>query len=420
MRCNSETWTDEEKTLIRLVRGEPLLPPLAACRLDALHSLALKHKVLSPLAARVLEEPAVAAATRWWAASVAVAAERDRERCRRAAARTIALLETADIPAVLLKGASLAFGRPRDWGDVDLLIPADRLAAAIEAVEGAGYAYKGYDRNGYMRSGEYRAWEKLARWSVQYEFAEPETGTLVELHTAFFETERCYPEELRPFRARIDVFFRRAVVDDTANFRCLDLADRALLLVLHAGLKRTPVKGEFILRHLLDLRALNDAGLDWDQVEERAAAYGFPHHLAAVGRLANALLGDSSYGDASQGANGPQLVPTAVLERAEARLKPAAAVAVGLYLDSFKDLRNHRKGASFAYRWLAPFAFRGTARARLESILVLPLLFPKPFRMTEIYRLPWRSPIAYLLYPVEPLRWLALFFRKIFRLLCAR
>jgi hypothetical protein len=405
MPRNKKTSSPEESTLLCLLRGEPLGPALGRCRSEELSRLALSQKVVSPLAARIVEEEGIGFDWRRWAASLAVARERDARRYAQAAEKTIGLLSSKGISPIVLKGMSLALGKPRDAGDVDLLIPEASLIQAISTLESNGYEYRGYDRNMFIRRREYRDWKRLSRWSIQFEFQEPDTGALVELHTAFFETGRVYTEDLSALRAAVGEFIASSIVDESTGYRFLSLEDRALLLALHASLKRSPDKRNFVLRNLLDLRALADAGLDWARLEERCMHFGVAYHLFFL------LTLYASFADTC--------APAQYTADLASRLPPRLVRLARLHMDCLNSMGSYKGSAIFAYRFISPFALHGTPRARLRSLLVLPLLLPRRYELASIYGLPRRSPLTYLCYPLEPVRWVYRLARKALRTMSA-
>jgi hypothetical protein len=393
--------TPEEEALFRLVRGEPLGPALAACRGEELRRLACSHLVLAPLAARMEADEALDPGWRRWGASASLAAKSDARRCAEGRSRTIKLLETRGIDSIVLKGASLSLGRPRDEGDVGLLIPERSLLEAISTLEAAGYEYRGFERNMHIKAREYRDWEKLSSWSVQFEFSEPSSGTLVELHIALFDTDRVYAEDFSGLRAAIGEIFSAYVVDRETGLRFLALEDRALLLAIHAGAKRSPANRSFVLRHLLDLEALIDAGLDWTALERRAFRFGAAHHLLLLLRLYEWIAGPRA--------------PIGLADALEEKLPKSLARIVRLHLRCIVDLRGYSRPAAFAYLIVSPFVLRSSRNSRLKALLVLPILFPNPFSLADIYGLPRRSKWVYPLYALEPLRYASRIMRKALR-----
>lgn len=405
MPRNTESGTAENDALIRLIREEPIGPALGSCRVEALSALAVSQKVAYPLAAEIAAEEGTPFQWRRWAASVAISAERDARRCARAAARTIGLLSASGIRPVMLKGASLAMGKPRDAGDVDLLIPADRLGEAIAALETAGYSYRGFDRNMHIRRSEYRDWRRLSRWSAQFEFEEPESGTLVEMHIAFFESGRVYSEDLSVLRKAVDEFAETSVLDEKTGYLFLSLEDRALLLAMHAGLKRSPDNKDFIARHLLDLRALAAAGLDWESLRRRALRMDAVHHVILLLRVFQSFAGP--------------IAPDGYTDSLEASLSPAKIRLLDLQRRCLKSLDRYDGVRALTYKVLSPFVLRGTLRARLRSALILPVILPPPYVIQKIYGLPKRSRIIFAFYLLEPARLLYRAVRKAYRMLRA-
>jgi len=399
MRKHGPPPTPEENILLRLLRDEPLAGALERCSKEELFKQAVKHKVLAPLAVRLEGEAAVEPSWRRWALFASMSSERDARLWSGGAEKTVKLLESSAISPVMLKGPSLALGRPRDMGDIDLLVPRDSLVKAISVLEAEGYEYKGFERNMYIRRNEYRDWDKLARWSNQFEFREPETGALIELHTAFFETERVYREDLSRFREAVDEFIAHRVKDPETGYFFLSLEDRILLLALHAGLKRSPANHSFILRHLFDFKHLAAEGPDWDRLEQRAFRFGGAHHLLFLLRLYEAFA--------------PPCVPEGFIGRIESKLSRPVAGLQNIHLRCLSGLDSYNRRSVFTYQLLLPYVLKGTPRALVQSLLVFPLLFPSIIRLSRYYGLPQRSRLAFLLYLLEPLRWTLRIFRKI-------
>jgi hypothetical protein len=401
-----EALSPEEKVLLRLVRKEPIGPGLSACDCESLQTLAMGHKVLLPLAFGIRDEGITDPFWRKWAAKTAFGAEGEGRICAKARAKTVKLLESKGICPILIKGASLSLGSYRDAGDIDLLIPEAALMDAIDILESSGYSYQGFDRNQYIKKLEYRDWGSLLRWSIQFEFSEPDSDVLIELHTAFFETSRVYDEDLSALHDAIEEFAAGGVIDNETGLRFLAREDRALLLALHAGVKRSPSRREFILRHLLDLRALIDAGLDWPKLEQRAFRYGVAHHLLLLLLLNERIAGTREYRE--------------VTERIEARLPERLAKIVYLHASCLVGIGKCSETSRFAYRLLSPFIIKSRPIARVRALLIVPLFLPEPHRLREVYGLPPRTPWVYPLYLLEPLRGLSRLLRKIVRALITR
>jgi hypothetical protein len=382
--------TPEAAALARFVRGEPIGSALGSCGREELRRLAVSHLVLAPLAERIGAEEGIEPRWRRWSALVSLAARNDALRCERGRARTIGILLSRGISAITIKGPSLSFGQPRDEGDVDLLIPAESLEEAISALESEGYSYCGFDRNFFIKPSENRDWKRLSRWSVQYEFIEPRSGTLVEIHIALFDTARIYDLDMSRLRAAVPEFAAASVMDPATGLRFLSLEDRALLLAVHAWIKRSPSNLGFVLRHILDLKALSANGLDWERTVDRAFRYKIAPHLLLLLRLSGSIAGFRP--------------PAGIVERIEAGIPRRVAALVGLHLNCMVTLTRTSREYRFAYRFLSPFVLRGTTRARVRALLVIPLLVPRTYELATAYGLPRRTRWAFLLYAVEPLR----------------
>jgi len=183
------------------------------------------------------------------------------------------------------------------------------------------------------------------------------------------------------------------------------LEDRALLLALHAGLKRSPADKSFVLRHLMDLRSLADAGLDWEKLERRAFRFGAAHHLVLLLRLYEAFA--------------EPCAPPGYVEDIESKLSPKVVRLTRLHLRCLSTLDSYDRCAIFTYKCRAPFVLHGTPRARLRSLFVLPLNLPPPYELAKIYGLPGRSHLAFLFYLLEPARAAYRLTRKVLRQLSA-
>jgi hypothetical protein len=394
MRGNKSGWKAEDRLLVALLRRESLAGILASCSLDEVKRTAARHLMTAPLAQAILDEGAGAGTGGFlhWAAGALLSAERDKGLYDSCLRRAGSILAAKGLPAIVLKGRSLAFGRPRDVGDLDLLLPEGRLLEAIAALEAEGYSYVGGLRNMRIRQGEDGNWPALMRWSNQFEFLDSRTRGLVELHSGFFEKSRVYAEDLSALEGAMGDILASCVADPESGCLFLSKEDRLLLLALHASLKRSPDRRDFILRHVDDFRRLLEAGIDWEALAARArACRALPqlHFLMRVSALLIDLGPDADAAAAEIGAS----------------LRGSEKVLVGLQLRCLKDLRRKSYGAAFLYRLIAPFVLPSSASAKLKSALILPLLFPAPWRLAEIYGLPPRSKAKYLFYLLEPFRW---------------
>lgn len=373
-----------------LVAGEPISGHLIQCDPERLTNQARLHKLLAPLAQAVLAEDAAPRTWKRWALFRSMAEERALESYGRACGKTAELLGTIGVNPVILKGASLSFGRPRDAGDVDFLIPEESLVAAIHTLENAGYRYRGYERNRFIRRGENRNWTKLLRWSNQFEFTEPDTGALVELHTRFFEPRRVYAEDLSALHRNLGGFVDRSVKAPEFSGRFLSLEDRALLFSMHVALKRGPANRDFILRHVDDFRRICDAGPDWDLAVRRASELGIAHHLYLAATLLGRFRGAA--------------VPERLAALAEGAVSKRAASLERLHSRCLIDVDRYDRPLILLYQWLAPLVLPSSWGTRFRSLAVFPLFLPPVRKLERIYGLRPRSAFGFALYLLEPIR----------------
>lgn len=189
-------------------------------------------------------------------------------------------LQERGIAAVGLKGAVFALEEPdcapwRFLGDLDLLIPADRMDDAVQALQGLSYSADGVPDLG----GELHHHPPLAHADGE---------TIVELHTRLFPRDGnglLPPDQLlalaRPAEAAPEVSVPPA-------------ADRMVHLIAHAQLANGRFRRRTVsLRDALDFAVLMRRGdIDLHQVGERFEAHG--HGPAAAGFLLamNRLLAD--------------------------------------------------------------------------------------------------------------------------------
>lgn len=200
-------------------------------------------------------------------------------------ARIVAALAAASVPSALLKGAALGavvYDNPavRPANDLDLLIPADRVEAARDALAGLGYRPLGLVRRG-----------RLGRWQRRYRCELPlvcdlpdRRGLLVELHWSLVE--------LPYYIERIPMAEVWATLGPCAALPGACLPDHATLL-LHSC-------AHLALHHSRDLRLIwlvdvdrlaRSPALAWEAVLRRAERWGLGLAVHATLQAAAAWLG---------------------------------------------------------------------------------------------------------------------------------
>ena len=169
------------------------------------------------------------------------------------------LLEATGIPWVVLKGpvTASAYERfeEREFADLDILVPGERLADVLAALDDAGV--DAVNRN----------WDAYVRYRVA-EFPVGLAGTSIDLHWHIIALDRTR----RRFTIRTDELLARRQPVDIGGVAChqLDPEDNAIHLALHAGLA-----GAYRLGSLRDIHETVRSGdLDWDLVVDRARLGG--------------------------------------------------------------------------------------------------------------------------------------------------
>jgi hypothetical protein len=180
--------------------------------------------------------------------------------------RTLAALDGAAVPALVLKGAALAtahYADPahRPMSDLDVLVPARHWRAAATVLESLGFALDDPAEHG---AG----------------FAGP-GGVRVELHSALVTCPGVFP-------VRFEGLHDRSVpLPMPWRGRRLGNEDLLLHAALHAGFQHG-----FRVRvaHYVDVARLVEAPLDWERLAERAADMRARACLAALFAVAGRFL----------------------------------------------------------------------------------------------------------------------------------
>ena len=287
------------RTLVTALRAPASVAPLSGAQWSALLSVARAEALLGTLAWQVRDvaKPPRVAALLDAAYAAACQAQRHALWEAELARRTLA---PVGIAPVLLKGtAYVALGLDcaagRQIGDLDILLPEDRLDAAEAALLAAGWVWlktDPYDQR------YYREWmHELPP------LAHSERGTMIDVH------HRILP---RTHRARPDAaaMIARAVgVGGGADGRALlalDPVDRLIHAAAHALADGDLTGG---LRNLWDIHGLA-ADLDpagWTALDARAREWGLATAVHRALRLAHRLYGTNLPDGWAKGAAGERL-----------------------------------------------------------------------------------------------------------------
>jgi hypothetical protein len=171
-----------------------------------------------------------------------------------------AALDEASIPWIVFKGpvlSTLVYPRPdlRFYGDVDVMVPRPEFGAAVQALEGRGFAV--LDRN----------WELLLRLEAGQLHVGLGHDVLADLHWHPLNRNSVR----RSFAISPEELFARArtAALGSLQIRRFDLVDGLLHLCVHAGLS-----GGVRLLWLKDIeRTIAREAPDWLKVAERARAW---------------------------------------------------------------------------------------------------------------------------------------------------
>lgn len=183
-----------------------------------------------------------------------------------------------EVPWVVVKGpvlSALAHDRPdlRGYGDLDVLVPAEAFASALQALESAG-AVVLVDDWAHLRA--------VLHGEVTLRLP---TGGLLDLHWHLLldpETRQAFPLSMTAMLAR-----RRVVeIGPQETAPALDAADTLLAAALHCCLS-----GADRLVWLKDLDGLVHAGVPWAETLERARSAGAELALVSMVERARRVLG---------------------------------------------------------------------------------------------------------------------------------
>jgi hypothetical protein len=208
--------------------------------------------------------------------------EKRNEKLLKALVRVATALNAIDIEPVLLKGsAHLVEGiypaaGLRVVGDLDLLVPEDRVTSAADALQKMGFTVGGPPLP-----------ENHHHWPMLFD---PETGAAVELHVGALHRRSEHIIPLAEFHENA-----RTVAFRGSQVRLPDPTRSIGHNVIHDPLDHEGYWRERMeLRQLLDLamvRRRHENAIDWGHLHRRFSVAGLPHVLAANLNVAEQLLG---------------------------------------------------------------------------------------------------------------------------------
>ncbi|MFY9587376.1 MAG: nucleotidyltransferase family protein [Actinomycetota bacterium] len=337
-----KTWIHE--LMLTAARGEAtqrLVASESAKRVHAALLVAGRHGVGGWMARELRDTPGLDQTMKIQMQAVIAKTLGNHRRRVQEAQIALGALSAADIPALVIKGPSLVeryYGDPalRFYSDVDIVVPPDRLRAAIEVLEAGGFGL--LDANWPLIIADLRGQVHLHSEGV---------GT-IDLHWHLVNDAR----KRRTLHMRADEMWPETI-DGTvgdARSRLLATADDIAYVCLHAALA-----GCHRFLWLLDVKHMAASpDVDWDQVGRRMRRWRF----AAGGYLVLALARE--FADAA--------VPLETLRA----IKPG-----GLTMSEFRSLLarwdlSSESGGRLRQLFFATAGDDVTTRARLAYETVVP------------------------------------------------
>lgn len=297
-------------------------------------------------------------------------------------AEVLGALDAAEVPALVLKGATVAAFYPdpalRRYGDLDLLLWQEDLPRAEEVLFGLGYAYI-----------KPKAW-----WLRQFQHLPPlekgSGGIHVELHWRLDWEQEAGQLPMRDLWARAVPW---TIGGQSAH--CLDPVDTVLHLCRHAVVQHRARLG---LRPLCDLAQVTaewDLAV-WEELVDRSSEYGLARPVFLMLSLMGQVLGRFPPVEVMKALNPPD----------EAAL-PEDCVRLFMELDG--------DPASVVPMPFIQAKVKGTTAERLRSLL-WHLFLPRD-GMGAVYDIPADSPRIWLAYLWRPLDLLLRYGRSTWSLL---
>jgi hypothetical protein len=317
--------------------------------------------------------------------------------------RVRSLLEGRGIDYILMKGLSLDFSGFRSIGDLDILVREKDLLVADRLVHDAGFEYVGGILNPLIKDSEKNDISTQLDWNNQFQYMNPKNRLLLELHTNLFERFRAYVFDLDPLLDAIETFWANRTWNEALGCHVFAMDDQLVLMCLHTALKRSLYANMFVLRNLTDIAAIIERGVDWDNVVSRARALHVHSFVLFSLSLAVRLLGAG--------------VPDDVLECLRLGCTGSEKFLVALHLRCFHNLESSWLLYAQLYKILSPFVYQKKWLPRIKYILLIPLLFPSRWSMSQKYHIRKDNPLIFFMYLLNPFRLLYLVVRRLIRMI---
>lgn len=415
-------WSPEERLILQLsggsmdfrwIHADVSQSPFEWVRL---HKTAQRQGVAALVLDRLLQIPLPASSKSFLqhaAKKEIVAVMHDNLVFKRELARILEPLHGRGIECILLKGLSLNYSQLRPMGDIDLMVPPDRLAEAIDAILVLdGYHFRRMQKegpdfsrvySGRLPERERRLVPRHISWNNEFQVFNPSLGVLVELHHAPLQIrnpDKRFMEDIQGVLDHLAQFWQEKRFDVELGCHVLAPEHSLLLMCLRNSIKQPPANSSFRLSNLVDISNLVGNGIDWRRFLQHCVQMRIAPHALFSLDLSQRLLGTP--------------VPDSILRDLKTQCTSRQLRAVSLHRHCVTSLRSGSILYSKLYKAISPGAFGGTFMEQVKGVLFLQFWLPSRARMAGFYRLPLGSPWIALAYLANPVRWVRRILEKLF------
>jgi hypothetical protein len=367
-----------------------------------------RHKVAALVLASLLDYPLPDALHRRLqrlATSEVSSVLHDNRVFRAEQARIAGSLRKNGIDCILLKGLSLDFSGVRYMGDIDLMVPEEKLMESIESVLSLdGYEYRPVGRDGNpahavctesLPSFEKKRVLRQLPWNNEFQLIHPEQGVMVELHHRLIQSRNPwnrYSEIPRPVLDNTRMFWERRQFSPELDCSVLAPEHSLILMCPKNAIKHAPANDTFRLSVLVDLDNLVRRGIEWDSAQRDSVQLGAAPFVLFSLSLAKELVGAP--------------IPRRVLEELKEQATPAQVRAMRIHRKCVNSLAASSILYSKLYQSVSPSVFGGSLGQRMYWRLFVPFWLPPRRKIAARYNLAPESRWIVLAYAINPLRWI--------------
>ena len=317
--------------------------------------------------------------------------------------RIKSIFDDHGVEYIFLKGLSLDFSGIRIIGDLDILVRDKDLLVADKLATHAGFTYVGDILNPLIKNNEKKDLVKQLDWNNQFQYYNTEKRLLLELHTNLFERSRAYDFNLDNLLNNIELFWSRRRWNEDLRSYVFCNEDQLVLMCLHTALKRSPYANQFVLRNLLDIRALIERSIDWNSFVKTSRRLDISPFTFFSLSLARTLLAVE--------------IPDFVLRELLSYCTKAEKLLNSILFKCFHGLDSNDLFYSNIFKILMPFVYQRKLLPRIKRILLIHVLFPNRSQMAQRYHLHKDNPLIFATYLLNPIWWIFLLGKRILHFL---